>query len=88
MTWNVAKMILKEHNGNTIQSIAFWLWMHDIIAILFKMVVACMTLFVRSARGDEVFNGESNPLGTGGDGALESDSNFLGSGEEAVFNSP
>ena len=52
------------------------------------MGVACVTLFVRSARGDEVFNGESNPLGTGGDGALESDSNFIGSGEEAVFNSP
>ena len=82
-------MILKEHNGNTMQSIAFWLRMHDINAIFFcNIIVAYLTLFVRSARGDEVFNGESNPLGTGGDGALESDSNFIGSGEEAVFNSP
>jgi hypothetical protein len=44
--------------------------------------------FFRSARGDEMFNGDENPMGAGGDGALESDSNFIGNGEEAVFISP
>ncbi len=44
--------------------------------------------FFRSARGDEMFNGDANPMGAGGDGALESDSNFIGNGEEAVFISP
>jgi hypothetical protein len=35
-----------------------------------------------------MFNGDANPMGAGGDGALESDSNFIGNGEEAVFLSP
>lgn len=41
-----------------------------------------------SARDEKLFGGEADPMGAGGDGALESDSNFIGSGEEAVFHSP
>jgi hypothetical protein len=45
-------------------------------------------LLLRSSRSGKLFNGDADPMGAGGDGALESDSNFIASGEEAVFNSP
>jgi hypothetical protein len=52
------------------------------------MSTRCCHTLIRSARDEKLFGGEADPMGAGGDGALESDSNFIGSGEEAVFHSP
>lgn len=53
-----------------------------------EMSTRCCHTLIRSARDEKLFGGEADPMGAGGDGALESDSNFIGSGEEAVFHSP
>jgi hypothetical protein len=78
--WNVAKTILKEQNGNTFQSI---------IKFGFGNGIAIsQNVCDRSSRIDDVLNEGYNPLITGGDGAMESDSNFIVSWEQPAFNSP
>jgi hypothetical protein len=74
MMSNAARMILNARNGEPSPSNG-------------HTNLLCHTL-IRSARDEKLFGGEADPMGAGGDGALESDSNFIGSGEEAVFNSP
>jgi hypothetical protein len=102
MTLNAANMILKGHNCMfaLMRAAEAFFKMECILKAIQKnrkccslaCLLACLliiaTLLVRSARGDEIFCGDSNPLETGGDGALKSDSNFIGSGEEAMFHSP